>query len=176
MVLPSQATIYPEDQQAWETSFTTITTFLQTIGFELKMCELPDKTFVPGIQIQHGTICIDRSKLLYPGDLLHEAGHLAVKKTTERHLLHIDSGPDMGDEIAAICWSYAAAKHIDVSIDQVFHPAGYKGASSMFIENFNSGTYIGLPLLEWMGLTYSPKQAQQFQTEAFPSMQRWLRE
>ncbi len=175
MVLANQAKIYPEDQQAWENSFNTIIAFIQAIGIEVKMCALPQDTFVPGIQIQHGTICIDRSKLLYPGDLLHEAGHLAVKKSTERHLLHIDSGPDMGDEIAAICWSFAAAKHLAISIDHVFHPAGYKGASSMFIENFNAGTYIGLPLLEWMELTYSPKKAQELHATAFPAMQRWLR-
>ncbi|MGL4597671.1 MAG: hypothetical protein ACRCYO_09090 [Bacteroidia bacterium] len=166
---------YPSDPKAWEDACVSIIYFLQEIGLEVKELELPAETFVPGIQIQHGTICFDRSRLLFPGDLLHEAGHLAVKKSSERHLFHVDSAPDMGDEIGTMCWSFAAAKKIGLPIDYVFHPFGYKGASGMFIENFSAGIFIGLPLIEWMGLAYSPEKAQQQQKEAFPVMQRWLR-
>ena len=33
---------------------------------------------LPGITIEAGTLIIDAGKLLYPGDILHEAGHLAT--------------------------------------------------------------------------------------------------
>ena len=49
----------------------------------------------------------------------------------------------------------------------VFHPQGYRNASAWILDNFRQGTYPGLPLLVWMGLTI---------TEYFPGITRWLRE
>jgi hypothetical protein len=72
----------------------------------------------------------------------------------------------MGQEIATILWSYAALNAMKLPPEVIFHPNGYKGASDWHIENFTSGNYIGLPLLQWMGLA----------NEDFPAMQRWLRQ
>jgi len=64
-------------------------------------------------------------------------------------------------------WSYAAAQAIGVPPEIVFHPAGYRGGSQWILDNFRQGSYLGLPLLVWMGLTTH---------EDFPRMTRWLRE
>ena len=52
--------------------------FLAEIGIPVSETTLSQSTFVPGILIDQGRLLVDPAKLLYPGDLLHEAGHIAV--------------------------------------------------------------------------------------------------
>jgi hypothetical protein len=74
-----------------------------------------------------------------------------------------------------VLWTFAAAKHIGLPLDILFHTNGYKNDSTWLIEQLESGSYIGLPLLEWMGLCLSPERAQATGQPAFPHMLRWLR-
>ena len=55
-----------------------IVTFLRGIGIEVRAAQLDHSTFLPGIEVDSGRLHVDEGKLIYPGDLLHEAGHLAV--------------------------------------------------------------------------------------------------
>ena len=148
--------------------------FLAEIGIPTQEVELTVETFLPGILIENGGLLLDPTKLLYPGDILHEAGHLAVMPAAERAQLagNVMAGKPAqqgidGDEIVAMLWSYAAAQAIGVPPEIVFHPDGYRGSSQWILNNFGQGNYTGLPLLVWMGLTT---------TESFPHMTRWLRE
>jgi hypothetical protein len=148
--------------------------FLAEIGIPTREAELTANTFLPGILIENGGLLLDPARLLYPGDLLHEAGHLAVTPAAERAQLsgNVMAGkPEQqgtdGDEIVAMLWSYAAARAIGVPAEVVFHPAGYRNANTWILGNFRQGIYPGLPLLVWMGLTT---------TNGFPHMTRWLRE
>lgn len=156
-----------------------ILNFLDSIGISHRFCTITGDTFLPGIDIEKGVLLVDREKLLYPGDLLHEAGHIAVLEKEKREVIcgnaGITDGNVDGEEIGAILWSYAALKKIGLSEEVVFHPNGYKGASQWHIENFRSGFYPGLPLLEWMGLCISPERAHTENKTAFPEMIRWLR-
>jgi hypothetical protein len=153
-----------------ETLLPTLIAFLESIGITVQEAVLPHDTFLPGISIQGQGVLIDRAQLKYPGDLLHEAGHIAVTEANKRPLIGSaeldDSWPTDGEEIAAILWSYAAAIHLNLPPEVVFHPNGYKNDSAFLIEQFSRGTYIGLPLLEWMGLCSK---------EEFPEMKQWLR-
>lgn len=148
--------------------------FLAEIGIPTQEVELTVDTFLPGILIENGGLLIDPAKLLYPGDILHEAGHLAVTPAAERAQLsgNVMAGkPDQngvdGEEIVAMLWSYAASEAIGIPPEIVFHPSGYRNASNWILDNFRQGIYPGLPLLVWMELTT---------TEGFPKMTRWLRE
>ena len=143
-----------------------IAAFFGEIGLPHRFAPLPGPTFLPGVAIQAGVLTIDREKLLYPGDLLHEAGHMAVLTPEERAALDGDAGPDGGMEMAAIAWSYAAALHVGLPVEAVFHDEGYKGGAGVLRESFAAGRYIGVPLLEWMDLTPRGK---------FPAIERWLR-
>ncbi len=151
-----------------------ILTFLNGIGIKTRFQKIETKTFVPGLLIENGVLLIDREKLLYPGDLLHEAGHIAVVPSAERDTLSDVTGD--GNEIVAILWSYAAIKAIGLPEELVFHEEGYKGDSKWLIESFESENYIGLPLLEWMGFTADKQKAKLLGVPAFPHMLRWLRE
>lgn len=62
-------------KEALETQQTL--SFLKEIGIDVIEKELDD-TFLPGLSLGPNCIYIDYDKLLYPGDILHEAGHLAV--------------------------------------------------------------------------------------------------
>ncbi|TGE29899.1 hypothetical protein [Hymenobacter metallicola] len=146
--------------------------FVRDIGLEVREEELTGRaTFLPGLLIDRGVLVVDRLLLLYPGDILHEAGHIAVTPAAERHLLQAnvtENTPEKeGDELAVLGWSYAASLALGLPPEVVFHPAGYRNQSDWLIENFRSGQNIGLPLLVWMGLTT---------TAGFPRMERWLRE
>src|SRR5687768_15343073 len=55
----------------------TIAQFLTGIGIEVVPAELDDDCLLPGIQVDRGRLLVDESRLAFPGDLLHEAGHLA---------------------------------------------------------------------------------------------------
>ncbi|MBD8893736.1 hypothetical protein IG616_19495 [Labrenzia suaedae] len=147
--------------------------FVQDIGIPVHLADLPDPTFLPGIDIRFGELIVDEKRLLYPGDLLHEAGHVAVASPEERQLEKLD--PQPGDEMATLAWSYAAARHLEISVEVVFHPDGYKGGADALIENFSAGRYVGVPLLQYYGMCYEPRLAAEEGVDPFPNMLRWLR-
>ncbi len=149
--------------------------FLSSIGIEVSAAIL-DKSFLPGVTISHGTLLIDEAKLSYPGDVLHEAWHIAVTPAAQRRKLHQDAGGDAGEEMAAIAWSYAAALFAGIDLAMVFHPDGYRGGSRAIIENFSQGRYVGVPLLEWYGLTAGEKAAAALEVSPYPHMLKWLRD
>lgn len=147
-----------------------IVDFLTSIQIQVVEKELPHSTFLPGMEILGSTILLDKEKLKYPGDLLHEAGHIAVSEEHIRHLIGTEvidtSWPTEGEEIAAILWSYAASCYLNLDLEIVFHPNGYKNDAAWLIEQFTAKNYIGLPLLVWMSLC---------DKEEFPVMKKWLR-
>ena len=154
--------------------------FLEKIGIQIVEKKLNNETFLPGISIGSNCIEIDFTKLLYPGDILHEAGHFAVTSATDRKLIGTNQmpieWPTQGDEIVSMLWSYAALRHLNLPIEYVFHPHGYKNQSDWLIENYTNGNYMGLPLLEWMGLTLSKEKANESGKAPFPFMIKWLRD
>ena len=148
--------------------------FLLDIGLRLRKTDISRKTFLPGITLDHGTILIDEPKLLYPGDLLHEAGHLAVIPAEKRRRAKDDIGKKASEEMMAIAWSYAALVHLKLEPTVVFHEGGYRGWSGALIENFTNGRYIGVPMLQWVGLTADEKRAKEEGIKPYPVMKKWL--
>ena len=129
---------------------------------------------MPGILIDKGAIVVDESQLKYPGDLLHEAGHLAVVPAARRNEIYRDAGNAPAEEMAAIAWSYAAALHIGLDPAVVFHEAGYKGGSQSMLENFAAGRYIGVPMLHWLGMAEDQRTAAANGRQPYPAMLRWV--
>jgi hypothetical protein len=87
-----------------------------------------------------------------------------------------DVGADLGEEIGAQAWSYAAALHLEIDPAVVFHPQGYRGASEGLLGNFREGRYVGVPLLQWMGLTLDDRNAREQGLPPYPAMLKWLRD
>ena len=106
-----------------------IVAFLREIGIPVRTAEVPDDTFLPGIEVERGGLLYDEARLTWPGDLLHEAGHIAVAPPAVRELLggamEEPPGVDMAQlEWGAIAWSYAAAPDIGIDPAEVFHGGG----------------------------------------------------
>lgn len=152
----------------------TIANFLVNIGLPVAIGEVSEKTFMKGIGIENGVLIIDEAKVHYPGDLLHEAGHLAMlpraKRLTAQNLMD-DGG---GVELSATAWSYAAAIHLGLSPSIPLHDAAYQGGSAALIENYANGGIVGVPLMQRAGMTADAKRAQELGVEPFPAMLRWL--
>jgi hypothetical protein len=147
--------------------------FVRGVGIEVCAATLSEPTLLPGLDIRHGAVLVDEPRLTWPGDLLHEAGHVAVAHPDERRQPTLSPTP--GDEMTTIAWSYAAARHLGIDIEILFHADGYKGGASALIENFTTGRYIGVPLLHCYGMAVEPRQAAALGVEPFPHMLRWLR-
>jgi hypothetical protein len=147
--------------------------FVREIGIDVRAAELPRPTFLPGLDIREGAIFVDEARLSYPGDMLHEAGHIAVTEPETRNASMLDPTP--GDEMAALAWSWAALRHLQLEPDIVFHQHGYKGGGASLIEAFSSHGGPGVPLLQWYGMTLDAKQAAAGGVEPYPHMLRWMR-
>jgi hypothetical protein len=155
-------------------STSAIVAFLDEIGLPVTFCDISGETFLPGIRIERGRLLVDEARLLYPGDLLHEAGHLALLPPERRDAITGEAGDDAGFEMGAIAWSYAAALHIGIDPAVVFHAHGYRGSSQAIMENFAAGRYMGVPILEWLGLTVSPRGNGTHGVRSYPDMLKWL--
>jgi hypothetical protein len=153
-----------------------IVDFLRSIGLTVRAGELPHPTVLPGILVENGVLVIDEAKLLFPGDLLHEAGHLAVVPPTRRASMHHDVGSDGAEEMMAIAWSYAAALHAGIDPAMVLHAGGYRRGGAAILQAFNDGRGFGIPMLQWVGMTFERPRAREHGADAFPHMRCWLRE
>jgi len=156
-----------------------ILNFLEFAGIPVIMKPIAGTTFLPGLQLENGRLVIDTEKLLYPGDILHEAGHIAtthpdIRKTLNDNLP--DNDENRGGEIMAIAWSYAACIYLKLDTRVVFHEHGYKSGGDTIIENFSAGKYLGVPMLQWTGMAYDKQKAKEFNAVPYPHMLRWLRE
>jgi hypothetical protein len=167
--------------QAFQDPLTSkIAGFLAEIGLEVEPSPLTDKTFLPGILVRNGRLLVDEAKLKYPGDLLHEAGHLAVSPAKLRPTLSDEVElPEVNmDAIEAhsIAWSYAAALHLNLDPAVVFHPDGYKGQAESLLFNFRIGAYLGVNGLVESGMTAIGARAGELGTPPYPHMIKWLRD
>ena len=78
-----------------------IAAFIRDVGIGVEPAALSAPTPCPGVHVRHGVILVDESRLTHPGDLLHEAGHVAVCDPAARTLLETISD-DPAEEMSAI--------------------------------------------------------------------------
>jgi len=155
--------------------------FVQSIGIKVLFDTVPaEKAFLPGLYINNGNLVIDIAQLLYPGDILHEAGHIAVAEPEDRLVMdgtlsNEDFNKSASEEMMAIAWSYAAAIHIGIDPAIVLHENGYRKASSNILDAFNQSNGFGVPVLEWLGMTRTGQNAINEGIEPYPHMIKWLR-
>jgi hypothetical protein len=151
-----------------------ILAFLDRIGIAVTLEPIAEDTFLPALRPRGGALIVDPERLEWPGDLLHEAGHIAVTDPALRPQLDDVTG-DPGEEMAAIAWSYAAAVEIGLDPAVLFHPHGYRGGAQAMIDNFTVGRGVGIPMLAWFGMSAEPHRAAADGMRPYPHMVRWLR-
>lgn len=151
--------------------------FLQTIGIKYSLEKIENEHFLPGLMLQNGSVLIDLDKLKYPGDLLHEAGHLACMPPAIRtEMTGVLPNCDLvnGGEMMAMAWSFAACKHLGMDPSVVFHEHGYKNDSAMLIAAYEKGLGPGIPLLQWQLMCYDSANAEIQGKRPFPYMYQWV--
>jgi hypothetical protein len=163
--------------QAAATFVNTMIDFIRSLGMAVHEQNLINPTILPGLSISGGNLIVDRSRLAYPGDLLHEAGHLAVKLPSARAEVDHSAGTDPAEEMMAVAWAWAAGKHLGVPPNMVFHESAYQNADGATLaEQFEAGHTFGVPMLQAYGMTAEPHSAQRLGRSPYPVMARWLRE
>ena len=149
--------------------------FLAQIGIGVVESDLPS-TFLPGVGIRGGCLHVDRSRLLWPGDLLHEAGHIAVTPERSRSTLDgevaAEVAPHAG-EVEATAWAWAALLALGLPAEVLFHPGGYRGHSAGLIRTFSLGVYPGAAGLAAAGMTSLRRDHRG--APPYPHMLHWLR-
>jgi hypothetical protein len=157
-----------------------IVDFLNSIGIEVVPTRLGAEAFLPGILVERGRLLVDESKLTYPGDLLHEAGHLALAPGEVRPGLSgevIIPGADMSVvEVQVTAWAYAAVTHLEMNPKILFHEGGYGGKSQGLLFTYGVGVYPGANGLHALGMTAIGEAARQMAVAPYPHMLKWLRD
>lgn len=158
----------------------TIADFISSIGVGVVPAEFDGECFLPGIRVENGKLLVDEAKLTYPGDLLHEAGHLAVAPGSLRPTLTgevIIPGADMNAvEVQATAWAYAAIIHLGLDPKILFHDGGYDGKSEGLLFTYGAGVYPGAFGLQSIGMTAVGASARELEVDAYPHMLKWLRD
>lgn len=148
-----------------------IAIFLTERGIPNRFQSLENDGFLPGLEIEQGTLLIDSEKLKWPGDMLHEAAHIALNAPSTRAAISGKLEVSPADEMAALAWSYAAAVALDIDPHIVFHEGGYRNGGTQLVTQFGdvaAGRALvapGVPMLHWYRMC-----------QKFPVMHSWLRE
>jgi hypothetical protein len=145
--------------------------FLRTI--KLPIIEQPGaRGFLPGIEIVAGALLVDFD-VCYPGDLLHEAGHLAVLPSRFRRAVNLDLEPtfskisrhlsndqiDPNGEFARQCmqcgeaeataWAWAAGKFLGLSGEIIIRDGTYEDVPG---DDSAKAIRVGLSLNRYIGV------------------------
>jgi len=152
--------------------------FLGSIGIEMRASTIDVPTLFSGSLVSHGSLVIQESLLVAPGDALHEAAHIALappeRRATDFGFMEEATG---GEEITTISWSWAALLELDLKPEDVFHDTAYKGGDSkMIIDCARRGVYIGFPLLQAWEMAFDERNALLRGVKPFPHMVKWVRE
>ena len=150
-----------------------LSAFVRSIGIEVQPSTISWKTQFPGLDIKMGTVVVDEKEILHPGNILHEAGHIAVHDPSRRQ--DPKFSPTRGEELGALAWSYAATVHLGLGSELVFYPGSYHGWADSLVENFAEGRYLGIPLLQRYGMTLDQRTAAERGLDPYPHMLKWLR-
>jgi hypothetical protein len=172
-----------------------IDNFLTGLGFNLRRNSIGWRTFVPGIFVNGMTIMVDSDRLLSPGDIFHDAGHVATVPSMFRDRLRGNVGKslvpvmrayfrthdlmldDRGtedpvcrgllqcSEAEAIAWSYAAAVASGLPPESVFHPKAYDGEAATVQVMLSLGSHFGVHGLQAAKMTT---------VRTYPKMMLWL--
>lgn len=167
----------PENSKFRDPRLQRMATFLESIEIEMQPGTIGVPTLFPGSLISRGSLVIDESILVAPGDALHEAAHIALAPPERRSsdFAFVDAATG-GEELTTIAWSWAALLELEIEPEDIFHGTAYKrGDSSTIIECGRRGIYIGFPLLQAWEMAFDERNALLRGVKPFPHMVKWTR-
>jgi hypothetical protein len=174
-------------------TLTPILAFLEDIGLACSPGDVDAGSFLPGVVIRDGALHYETDRLSSPGDLLHEAGHLAAVPACWRGQIqgdvdaslvaladiHPDAAGVIHTDLFPIAWSFAAARHIGIDPACIFDAGGYGatagGDPAILAAQLECGLFPGIMMLAQAGLCAAPPPFGDGQDPApYPHMKRWL--
>ena len=170
----------PAHTPEWTSNLERIASFLKSIGIPVTEGPVAPSALLPGVDIVDGGIVYDRDRLTWPGDLLHEAGHIAVIPAALRPRLGGKLGEDVmaerAGEAEATAWAWAALVAIGLDPKVLFHEGGYQGRSPDLAFSYSMGSYPGAGGLIANGMALPASDAAKRALPPYPHLIRWLRE
>jgi hypothetical protein len=160
---------------AQDLTLIAILEFLRSLGLQVDERPITRETLVSGVDIIGGGLVIDEPQLCKPADVLHEAAHILLTPATERAALENPLTSSPAEEMSAIAWTWAAALQLRIDPSEVFHQQVLSGNGPTLLENFSAGRYVGVPMLQYWGLTLEPARARERGQPSYPHMLRWAR-
>jgi hypothetical protein len=180
---------------SYEGVFARAAAFLGSLGFTIRVAPCTGG-FLDEVEIAGGDLLVLRDTDDLAGELLHEAGHLAVlpERFRSKAAGDLDGiframsdwfdvevpllGPDHPQvraalqcgECEAVAWSYAAAVAIGIDTRIPF-ARGFDGEGLTLHDQVASGRYFGVHGLAAGGMTDLPHWSS---ATPFPMMKRWL--
>ncbi|MEP9356377.1 hypothetical protein ABLE93_22740 [Xanthobacter sp. KR7-65] len=179
-------------------TFQRARTFLQSIGIAVTIDPVAAKGgFLPGLRVRGATITVAAADHDLAGDMMHEAGHIAVTPSLFRDQLDgntnavlpamfawLDAHPAafgypenpvaraimQSLETEAIAWSYAAALAADIDSRLPFLK-GFGGGGLDIHHQVEHGQHLGIHGLAHGGMTELPWR---HSVTPFPKMKRWM--
>jgi len=156
-----------------------IEAFLTSIGLP-PVHEPLESSLMPGVTLRRGQLVVDRARVEWPGDLLHEAGHLAVTPAALRSslddMIPVERQTPHGGEAEATAWAFAAVTALNLPPSVLFHAGGYHGRSEALIFSYTMGSWPGAGGLCATGMAASAADAAARGVASYPHMLRWLRD
>lgn len=176
--------------------FEKASSFLQEIGIQI-VVEAGTSGFLNHMRLEGSSIVVDSMSDDLVGDMLHEAGHIAVIPSLFRSEIRgnlskvrklmeawLDGHPDcmtwpespigrgifQSGEAEAIAWSYAAAHRLGINTCIPFKK-GFDGAGAEVHAMLAAGAHFGVNGLVAGGMTEHPRFGPMF---PFPKMKRWM--
>lgn len=165
-----------------------IIAFLNEIGIKTSRGNVPSNSFMPNIAIQDGSIIYNKDATL--GDLLHEAGHLAIIPKKYRPMCQGDMDESMraifdkaeiaGEMIPdstiycaliqssdpeATAWAWSAGRHIGIEPQDIIADYLYEGTGADVRLMLSLNCYLGINGLRAAGMLTSVK--------SFPHLTQW---
>ncbi len=176
---PSAPNATTLERQHWSQQ---VARFLRGIGIEVEDCRDGEaaKGFLPQVRIVEGRLVADLAQV-FPGDVLHEAAHMAVIPAPFRQLAHgtlkrandamhaylAEHGDGLtrypedplcrailqADENEATAWQYAAAVAMGLPEQWLFPEGSYSGDSENVLLSLKASTFMGIHGLQAAGWT-----------------------
>lgn len=171
--------------------------FVLGIGIPVKVSDRTNAldTFLPHIRIEYGELVVSPRRA-FPGDILHEAGHIALLPRRLRiyALDDLQQALQMGSEIlrqpdcsaytqaairlsasdaAVTAWQFAAHKKIGLPKALLFPLQSYGGQENLIYVSLDHNNYVGINELTKAGLTMHSEQMN-LGAPVFPQLKSWL--
>lgn len=156
--------------------------------------------FLPAIRVVDGGLEVDVDRV-FPGDVLHDAGHLSVIPSRFRaeasgdltavcdamnvwlveNTAGLERHPEdptcrqvlQSSEAEAIAWQYAAARAIELPDQWLFPPDGFDGEGPGLLLSLRLGSHLGVNGLQAAQWTHAPSRLQRHAV-TYPALSRWL--